>query len=108
MQNDDVNNSNIMDMMHDEAMMEQMAAAKNFPRKIMNNIDVANLLKQVQAGAAVQLQHQQQQLKMSSPASSAHSISPRSLSPNVLHTTTQHMLGAPVVPSTSSATDPSN
>lgn len=103
MQSDEVNGTNLMDMMHDEAMMEQLAAAKSYPRKMMNNIDVANLLKQVQSGAA----HQQQHLKMSSPSSSAHSISPRSVSPNSLQSTMQHMLGTPVAPSTSSAIDPS-
>lgn len=86
-----------MDMMHDEAMLEQLAAAKNFPRKMINNLDVANLLKQVQSGA-VQHHH-----KIPSP-SSAHSISPRSTSPHAM----QHMLlQTPVAPSTSSAIEPS-
>ena len=104
LQNDDVNGSNLMDMMHDEAMLEQLAAAKSFPRKMMNNLDVANLLKQVQNGAAAVAQHQQlqQQLhhKIPSP-SSTHSISPtRSASPNIA----QHMLLTPVA-STSSVND---
>lgn len=90
-----------MDMMHDEAMMEQLAAAKNFPRKMINNLDVANLLKQVQSGAAQHLH------KMPSP-SSTHSISPRSTSPHNIHSSAQHMLlQPPVAPSTSSAIEPS-
>jgi hypothetical protein len=91
-----------MDMMHDEALMEQLAA-KNFPRKMMNDLGVANLLKQVQNGVAQQQQHQQQmQHKMSSP-SSIHSISPtRSASPNQQ----QHMLVTPVA-ATSSTLDTS-
>lgn len=100
MQNDDGSGANIMDMMHDEAMMEQLAAAKGFPRKMMNNLDVANLLKQVQTGAA---QHHQQH-KMTSPPSSTNSVSPRSASPNSIQTG-QHML-APVAQS-STAVDPS-
>lgn len=105
MQNDDVNGSNLMEMMHDEAIMEQLAA-KNFPRKMMNDLGVANLLKQVQNGVAAQQQQQQQQHmqhKMASP-SSIQSISPtRSASPNQQ----QHMLMTPVAPSTSSTIDPS-
>lgn len=96
MQNEDYNGSSLMEMMPDEAMMEQLAAAKNFPRKMMNNLDVANLLKQVQSSNAQHLQHH----KMTSP-SSAHSISPRPPSPS------QHMLIAPVAPTTSSAVEPS-
>lgn len=84
--------------MHDEAMLEQLAAAKGFPRKMMNNLDVAHLLKQVQSGAAAHLH------KMPSP-SSARSISPQSSSPNGLHSSTQHI--PPVVPSTSSSIEPS-
>lgn len=95
MQNEDYSGPNLMEMMPDEAMMEQLAAAKSFPRKMMNNLDVANLLKQVQSSSA-HLQHH----KMTSP-SSAHSISPRPLS------SPQHMLIAPVAPSTSSAVEPS-
>jgi hypothetical protein len=91
-----------MDLMHDEAMLEQLAAAKSFPRKMMNNLDVANLLKQVQSGVAAQHHQQQQQLqqhhKMPSP-SSTHSISPRSNSP------TQHMMTPVALPSTSSANE---
>lgn len=98
LQSDDVNGSNLMDMMHDEAMMEQLAAAKSFPRKMMNNLDVANLLKQVQSSAA----HHH---KMPSP-SSAHSISPRSISPNAIPPSA-HMLMTPVAPSTSSTIEPS-
>lgn len=98
---DDVNGSNLMDMMHDESMLEQLAAAKSFPRKIITNLDMANLLKQVQSGAA---QHQQ---KMSPSSSSVQSISPRSSSPNAIQSSTQHMLLTPVAPSTSSTIDPS-
>lgn len=98
LQNDDVTGSNLMDMMHDEAMLEQLAAAKSYPRKMINNIDVANLLKQVQSNAS---QHHH---KLASP-SSAHSISPRSSSP---HSSAQHiLLQQPVAPSTSSAIEPS-
>ncbi|CRK90913.1 CLUMA_CG004602, isoform A [Clunio marinus] len=105
MQNDDVNGSNIMDMMHDEAMLEQLAAAKNFPRKMINNLDVANLLKQVQTGAA-QHQHQQQMKMSQSPSSSSHSVSPRSASPSIIQTTAQHMMLTPVATS-NTAVDPS-
>lgn len=104
MQNDDMNGSNLMDMMqHDEALMEQLAA-KNFPRKIINDIGVANLLKQVQNGVAAQHHQQSIHHKIPSP-NSIHSISPtRSASPNQQ----QHMLlHQPVAPSTSSTIDPS-
>jgi hypothetical protein len=98
MQNDEVNGSNLIEMMHDEALMEQLAA-KSFPRKIINDIGVANLLKQVQNGVAAQ-QHHNLHHKMPSPTS-IHSISPaRSASPNQL-------LMTPVAPSTSSILDPS-
>lgn len=90
-----------MDMMHEDAMMEQLAAAKSFPRKMMNNLDVANLLKQVQSGGP----HHHLHHKMPSP-SSAHSISPRSASPNPSQSSAQHML-TPVAASTSSAVEPS-
>jgi len=100
MQSDDVNGSQLMDMMHDEAMLEQLAAAKGYPRKMMNNLDVASLLKHVQSTAA----HQQH--KMPSPSSS-HSISPRSASPNSIPSTAQHMLLTPVAPSTSTSIEPS-
>lgn len=83
MQNEDYNGSSLMDgsslMMPDEAMMEQLAAANKFPRKMMNNLDVVNLLKQVQ---------------------SSNALSPRPPSPQ------QHMLIAPVA-TTSSAVEPS-
>lgn len=86
-----------MDMMHDEAIMEQLAA-KNFPRKMINDIGVANLLKQVQNGVAAQHHHQQSmQNKLPSPPS-IHSISPtRSASPN-------HMMN--IASTTSSTLDP--
>lgn len=91
-----------MDIMHDEALMEHLAA-KNFPRKMMSDLGVANLLKQVQNGVAQQ-QQQHLQHKMASP-SSIHSISPtRSASPNQQ----QHMLMTPVANAATSATlDPS-
>lgn len=74
-----------MDMMNEEAMLEHLAPnlAKSFPRKIMGNLDMANLLKQVQ------------QSKLPSP-SSTHSISPphHSTSPNNI-----------AIPSTSAASN---
>lgn len=84
-----------MDMMNDEAMLEHLAPnlAKSFPRKMMNNLDMATLLKQVQS------------TKMPSP-SSTHSISPphHSTSPNVAIPSTSaasSLLVTPVAPSTS-------
>lgn len=97
MQSDEVNGTNLIDMMHDEAMLEQLT--KGFPRKMMNNLDVANLLKQVQSGAA-------QQHKLSSPPS-AHSSSPRSASPHCIQPPQHMMMLTPVAPSTSSAIEPS-
>jgi hypothetical protein len=94
LQNDDMNGANLMDMMSDEAMLEHLAPnlAKSFPRKIINNLDVANLLKQVQSSTK------------SSPSSSTHSISPpHSASPSipVPSTSASSMLLTPVAPSTS-------
>lgn len=86
-----------MDMMNEEAMLEHLAPnlAKSFPRKMMNNLDMANLLKQVQSSAN----------KIPSP-SSTHSISPphHSTSPNVASTSAASngsLLVTPVASSTS-------
>lgn len=86
-------------MMNEEAMLEHLAPnlAKSFPRKMMNNLDMANLLKQVQSSAH----------KIPSP-SSTHSISPphHSTSPNVAIPSTSaasngSLLVTPVASSTS-------
>jgi len=85
-----MNGANLMDMMNDEAMLEHLAPnlAKSFPRKMMNNLDVANLLKQVQSST----NH-----KIPSPSSS-HSLSP----PPIPHISTSPNHHIPI-PSTSSA-----
>lgn len=94
--------------MHEEAMMEQMAVAKNFPRKMINNLDMANLLKQVQQSSQHHLHS-----KMPSP-SSTHSISPprQTSTPNSLKSTSQSLMllppVAPLPPSTSSSIDSVN
>lgn len=90
-----------MDMMNEEAMLEHLAPnlAKSFPRKMMNNLDMANLLKQVQSSAH----------KIPSPSSN-HSISPphhsTSQSPNIAIPSTSaasngSLLVTPVASSTS-------
>lgn len=86
--------ANLIDMIHDEAMLEQMAAAKGFPRKMINNIDMATLLKQVQNS-----QHHLQS-KLPSP-SSTHSISPprQSSTPTSMLSTSQQLMLTPVAPS---------
>lgn len=90
LQSDEMNGANLMDMMNDEAMLEHLAPnlAKSFPRKMMNNLDVANLLKQVQSST----NH-----KIPSPSSS-HSLSP----PPIPHISTSPNHHIPI-PSTSSA-----
>lgn len=108
LQNEEMNGANLIDMIHDEAMLEQMAAAKGFPRKMINNIDMASLLKQVQNS-----QHHLQG-KLPSP-SSTHSISPprQTSTPTTMLSTSQQLMLTPVAlpplpPSTSSSIDSSN
>lgn len=72
-------------MLNEEAMLDHLTPnfAKSFPRKMMNNLDMASLLKQVQVHS-----------KIPSPLSN-HSMSPphHSISPNV------------AIPSTSTASN---
>ncbi|KAG5682740.1 hypothetical protein PVAND_012073 [Polypedilum vanderplanki] len=96
LQNDEINGANLMDMMNDEAMLEHLAPnlPKSFQRKIINNLDVANLLKQVQSST-----------NKSSPSSN-HSVSPPPPPPLPLsmHVTASSNIPIPT-PSTSSASN---
>lgn len=94
---DNMNGANLMDMMNDEAMLEHLAPslAKSFPRKIINNLDVANLLKQVHSSA-------KSSPSSSPPAGVLHSMSPGGGGVPLPSTSTaSSMLLTPVAPSTS-------
>lgn len=100
-----MNGANLIDMMNDEAMLEHLTPnlAKTFTRKMnMNNLDMANLLKQVQSSTNNKIPSPLSSHSLSPPLPISHiSSSPNHHIPIPSTSSASSLLVTPVAPSTS-------